>query len=917
MRPSSFLRALALTESILAFGLLPPRAGAQALPAVRIASVERLQPGWVRVFLSATNAPAGASYTLTAQCDAKTNHKSIQTAQSNGVNLAFDIQVNTTWLVEHSLPAPCHITQIDVSMLANGHTQAGTELPLDLQMDLPLSLITLKNTPVNPAGAPVSLAPTTSYKAYPPLLVAVYSPVTKRTGLAEVEELPTRGTVGLRALSVFDQDKTLWRELGGGGEILPNWGLDINTLGIWRAPQSDVETSNPAHDVFPYQWPYGSPDFQLGTIEPPILAPAEQTPYLFPAPDSSAYNTYVLNNRGVRRCPTSPGCMDFTYDAKAHTLNAANGASIALVTPPAIQLGVQTPNAGVPGRFPIVIKTPLAGAATGLHTIDPVFAQKILATAQALANLPGRDLRVLEAMPSALNSSMAPMASDQSTRELSGEPESPEEAEVSKTPSRFPKGRPVGSSAAACVVNHAHNGVTSTPSGCLGLKGSPFPCPTLADPIRVESLLPPGPSAGLATALNGTIPPYYAGRTNVFGTCGDHALVQYKEALLDRYTDDLAVRRLVYVNGDAIVVPRPRVALSVTAALVQGYTWSNTHTGDPIPAVVKGLPGPRPTPAPVKPQWPDTEATQTNVTPHYGPVFPGFPEAYWAAREGDWNDWVERNGPLASPPCAASFWSHDGFCMGQGHPPIGAYYSYSQMVRNLGGDALTAPPWSVADSYLSFVETEISDALKDKDGGVQAVMTQIDGGLPVELSFEHATSKKTPDGSGGILLIYQKPTWYLPPELGGCDAKTLDPIFGPDKGHWVNIVGYWISGTAAAPDPFGSYFILENNWGKTQGYHSFNFMNFAAFRYLARRLLIYRLQGICRSLACAGQPPSPILPRGLLKQLQYPPEPGSPADAAYNEIISQASAEMAGAFGPSAQANKAAAPAQPAAPAAK
>jgi hypothetical protein len=32
--------------------------------------------------------------------------------------------------------------------------------------------------------------------------------------------------------------------------------------------------------------------------------------------------------------------------------------------------------------------------------------------------------------------------------------------------------------------------------------------------------------------------------------------------------------------------------------------------------------------------------------------------------------------------------------------------------------------------------------------------------------------------------------------------------------------------------------------GKTQGYHSFNFMNFAAFRYLGRRLLIYRLQGI-------------------------------------------------------------------------
>jgi hypothetical protein len=50
--------------------------------------------------------------------------------------------------------------------------------------------------------------------------------------------------------------------------------------------------------------------------------------------------------------------------------------------------------------------------------------------------------------------------------------------------------------------------------------------------------------------------------------------------------------------------------------------------------------------------------------------------------------------------------------------------------------------------------------------------------------------------------------------------------------------------------------------------------------------------------------------------LQYPPEPGSPAAAAYDEIIARARAEMAGAFGPPAQSNKPAAP-QPPAPVAK
>jgi hypothetical protein len=928
MRAFSFLSAFALIGAIVALDLALPRAEAQTppraeiitLPSIRIANVQRLQPGWVRVYLSAANAPAGATYQFSQVCAAPTNPSSIVTTQSNGANLAFDIQVNAAWLAENSLPAPCHITQMSVSMMANGQARAWAQLTLDLAMDLPLSLVDLTNTSVNPAGTTVSLAPNTAYAAYPPLLVAVYSPATQRTGLAEVEELTARGTVGLRALSVFDNQGNLWRELGGGGEILPGWGLDINTLGIWRAPQLAVEISNLWHDVFPYQMSYAGPLFQLGTIEPPILAPSAQTPYIFPAPDSSDYSTYVLNNRGVPRCATTPGCMDFTYNATTHTLNAVNGANISLITPPAIQLGAQTAGPEL-SRFPIVVNTPLAktgaellaASKTTIHTIDPALTQKILAVAQALSSAPGRNLSLLEAMPSALTTSRARMASNASTRDRSLLLESPQEAAISKIVRIFPKGWPMGTTpAASCVVNAAKNGVTSTPAGCLGLTGHEYACPTLSDPIKVESLLPPGQSNGLATALNGTIPPYYAGRDNIYGTCGSHAATQYAEALLDKYTDDLAIKRVIYVNGDAIVVPQPRVALSVTGGLVQLYTWSNTHTGDPAPPTPPksgtGLPNPPPiTPHILPPKWPDTLATETNAWPPSGPSFPNFPEAYWAAREGDWGSWTQQNAQVATPPCNGHFWG-DGFCLGQGHPPIGAYYSYSQMVKSLNGNPLSDPPWSLADSYFDFPMTDMTSALNDPDGGIQAVIAQINGGLPVLLSFPSGTSINTPDGSGGTLSLFNGLTWYLPPELGACDASTLNAVFGPDVGHYVNIVGYWITGTAASPDPFSSYFIIENNWGKTQGYHSFNFMNFAAFKYLANGLQTYRLGGACQSVACATRP-QVILPPGALDQLKYPPLPGSPSDTAYTGIIDQARAGMGGVFGPSAQPEARATPA--------
>jgi len=129
--------------------------------------------------------------------------------------------------------------------------------------------------------------------------------------------------------------------------------------------------------------------------------------------------------------------------------------------------------------------------------------------------------------------------------------------------------------------------------------------------------------------------------------------------------------------------------------------------------------------------------------------------------------------------------------------------------------------------------------------------------------------------------------------------------YQPGGGHWLNIVGYWISGTSASPNLFNSYFILENNHGKTDGYHSFFFMNFAAFKYLATQpdpenmiLETYRLDRVCWSVACSATPP-PVVPPRSLQQLLYPPDPESPAAKVYSGILDDAQAQLGGVAGAS------------------
>src|SRR5262249_21169899 len=156
-------------------------------------------------------------------------------------------------------------------------------------------------------------------------------------------------------------------------------------------------------------------------------------------------------------------------------------------------------------------------------------------------------------------------------------------------------------------------------------------------------------------------------------------------------------------------------------------------------------------------------------------------------------------------------------------------------VQNLDRNPLEDGPWSLANSYFNFIRDRIS--LTNRDRAIQDTMQKIREGLPVKMAFESASNAQIADGTGQNLTFVGESTWFLPPELGGCDRITLGFIFRQSIGHELNIIGYQVFGDPSAPDLFNSYFILQNNWGKDAGYRGFYFMNFAAFKLLASELI--------------------------------------------------------------------------------
>jgi hypothetical protein len=134
---------------------------------------------------------------------------------------------------------------------------------------------------------------------------------------------------------------------------------------------------------------------------------------------------------------------------------------------------------------------------------------------------------------------------------------------------------------------------------------------------------------------------------------------------------------------------------------------------------------------------------------------------------------------------------------GAGQPPPGVYRNYSQMVS--GADPVSNVPWTLGNTYFNVVSHQIPlpDRMADRDTAIQAVIHELSVvGLPVMLSFPlvpghpYHRYRRTFNLRDGM-------SWFVPPELGACDAELLNKTFAPSAGHAVLIVGYAISARSA------------------------------------------------------------------------------------------------------------------------
>jgi hypothetical protein len=722
-----------------------------------VSHVGGVQPGWVRATLQ-YSAAAQVVWDASVKCSAGSPQSVVVTSKTAGNDAYIDVKANLDWVAANGFQAPCTVSEIDVRA-SIGNVVDSSTFATSFAVDLPLSHRRPSQIgPITDSAVSLTWDPAKSrYSAYPPRMIAIQSNE-GQPALIEVEELPSRGTLGLRAFDGYWYDYMDF-EMGGGGELPadPAWGIDVDHLGITKVALP-VEESHPGFNKFAYSGPQ------------PAIDTGNRALKIFPAAplwDDATYYANVLDNRGVPRCRSATGhCIDVTYDAAAHMLRATNGATVRLLDDGPIQ----------PTQ-----------AAKMARTLSPTPAQSVRAVS------PLHSSTVLEPSAKPLNPVLT-----------------------------IPSG-------GACPLVTRSKGPlmgtftrTSVPlTHCAGESANH--CPTQADPVRPDAL--PSWGAGAELSLS-NLAPYYEGRDNHKDNCGAHANTQAYETLVNELADDLVAKRAIDVDGDSVTVTEPRLGFSVTGREVGYFNQDGTAFGDQELGTDPAVP-------------PDT-------------TFALFPEAYWPAREGDWDNWAKAN--TASPSanavlqhCQDKGWWWSGFCAGQGQPPAGVYRAYSMQMMNVGKNPFSDGVWSLANTHFDMVSQSI--ALDDRDKAIQDVIAALQGGAPVILSFP-AKSREIPDGGSGYVSLLGDMSWYLPPELASCSTYDLSAAFTPSKGHMVNILGYSISGSIASPDVYGSYFIIENNWGKEQGHGGFFTMNFAAFKFLATNLDVRHLDCAYSSKAC-------------------------------------------------------------------
>jgi hypothetical protein len=805
------VRLAPLLLSLVVAGTVSP-AWAQNTAQLRVVEIVGVEPGWVRAYVRFL--PTQTALTLHPSVRCSTGSVESVKVTSRNLNVGrgeamIDLRSDLAWLGERDTRVPCKVSELTIELRSTSGTYSRFAYTTPFWMDVPFASMTQamldayrnNNDAQLPSGLAASVTPSGErrWRFFAPRIFLVE--YASNTGLIEVEELASRGTLALRALRSYRAPtlgSTMAMELFGGAELLPGFSLGLFDQGVSR-PQSSMETSNPGRNFFA-----GS-----ATVlpAPPLVSDAQ-------------YFTQALDQRGVRRC-VGAICLHVSYDAANHQLRGLSpDVKITSLESP---LPTFTP-AGASQYFAGPTVAPLAAVANlgaQVQTLGGVWVQPALGTTSVSAISRRFDLL----------------------------PRSPQE--IVTLPTRPANEPPV--LGMQCGLDE--NGQLTAPlASCAGFSTPGFRCPTERDPLKFENL-PPPPGTATEVGLYSVLTPYPIGRDNVLGTCGTNALVQHAEAVLNRYRMDLAPKRAQFIDGDRVLLPEPPIQLSQAAAIWATWTLSGRRAGSTALDGVVPL-----------------------STYHVPSIF--FPAAYWPVVDGQRAAWLNAAQEPARVACreggAASFWA-DVFCASQGQPTPAMAYSWSR-ARGAPRNPLTEGATSVANAYLPLIELQYPIA--DPRASEQFVISELRRGVPVTLGYASARTSTTAapvDANGKAATFRSDMGWYLPPSLAGCGTARLRAALAPGGGHAVNIVGVSMVGNPTNPDPVNSYFVLQNNWGKTSGRQGFHVMSFAAFRFLATSLRTFRLDRSCWSSACAR--PLPGKPADLEALLM----PDAPSSAALTE----------------------------------
>lgn len=824
-------------------------------PRIEILDVVGLQPGWLRVKLRYAFAPAGADFGLETSCGPKLR-TSVAYVDRPKRLVFVDVKQRYD---RPSADLGCTITSMTAWMgdsLAAAVATATRTIPVGTEPDgahLDPARAEAIFGPVD--RAEIDLGSPRRHVAYPGRLIAIQTPW--RTAIAEVELLPSRGSVGLRWLTSYMCSGTYCvtiSEWGGGAEILGGYGLDVERRGVVRETTALQEIANPGHAKFPTgDW---QPSFLLGTPQANVYPSPPRT-------SEALYLSEVLDNRLSPREHDARDAVDVVFDLASKKLLAKNGAKLRLLEHPPLQTvtklspPLELPRAVVERAFARGANADTPGAYAAVDALRAQVNQGALLSPVTATAKMREQLAGLRTQP--LGAAVAPTEivqrdpnrppSPQELAALWGLPVSesfpngppPPTRPLGGQPSPSPNGKPFAPPTtatvlypgAACAISADGSAFTRSITACGGAS-SPSGCPTPADPFVLESI-PAAPGDARTVSVNGTMTPLRAGRANTQGTCGTHAELQATEGALNRFMDDEGRERFVFVDGLPIGVPESRIALSHGASLTHLYTSLGTREG-------RGS------------DWSRTEGDVIR--------WPQFPEAVWPFKEEDpyFTLRADEIGPFPGGPgvemwepwasvlrCRDNYWD-SGFCVGKGSAPSGMYSAYSRMALDVGKDPFKDQTFSLAHSYSGFTLEPIPHV--DFDAAVQDVVATLRSGLPVRMDYITAIRPAT----GLVPTPVDLPVgtdlgWYLPPEVAGCDFARYEAV--PGSGHAVTIVAAVLRGNPFAPNPFRSYFVIMNNWGKWSGRSGYYAINLFAAHLLTTRLYTVRLDRTCASSACA------------------------------------------------------------------